>query len=143
MVRQCTQGQYFHAFRLATRQLELEFPLGLVESSTFVEQQINVMHYFMWKNAMELFPTLSASLPGPSQIIPQPFKVKTERGIENRSSYLASDFADVVALLAEELSKFLGHWENVSNIAEEGVSKSAKLLQDELEVLFLSIPSAL
>ena len=101
------------------------------------------MHYFMWKNAVKLFPTLSASLPGPNQTIPQPFKIKTESGTETRSSYLASDFVDVVALLAEELSKFLDHWENVSNFVEEGVSKSAKLLQDELEVLFLLIPLAL
>ena len=137
--RQCNQEKPFHEFRVTGSALGL--PLGLIAASRDVEQQINVMHYFMWKNAVKLFPT--AGLAAPSQTIPHPFKIKTENGIETRLSYLASDFVDVVALLAEELSKFLDHWENVSNFVEEGVSKSAKLLQDELEVLFLLIPLAL
>ena len=97
------------------------------------------MHYFMWKNAVKMLPTHTASLPRPSQTIPHPFKVKTENGIETRSSYLASDFAGVIALLAEELSKFLEYWESVPKFVEEEVSKSAILLRNELEVLFLSI----
>ena len=93
----------------------------------------------MWKNAVKLFPTLTTGLPAPSQTIPHPFRVKTEKGIENRSSYLANDFANVVALLAEELSKFLDCWKNVPKFVDEEVSQSATLLRDELEVLFLSI----
>ena len=133
MDSQCNQDQHFHDFRITCRQLGL--PLGLIASSRRVEQQINVMHHFMWKNAMKMFPTLTASLPSPSQTIPHPFKVKTEKGIETRSSYLASDFVYVVSLLAEELSKFLDHWRNVPTFVEEEVSKSAKLLLNELEVL--------
>ena len=93
----------------------------------------------MWKNSVKLFPTLTAELPRPSQTIPRPFKVKTEKGIETRTKYVATDFVHVVALLAEELSKFLDYWENVPKFVEEEVSQSATLLRDELEVPFLSI----
>ena len=137
MDRRCDQGKHFHDFRITSRQIGL--PLGLIASSRLVEQQINVMHYFMWKNAVKMFPTAHVSLPGPSQTIPHPFKVKTEKGIETRSSFIASDFVDVVALLADELSKFLDYWENVPKFIDEKVSKSTTLLRDELEVLFLSI----
>ena len=97
------------------------------------------MHHFMWKNAVKIFPTLTASLPHPSQTIPHPFRVKTEKGIETRLSYIASDFVDVVALLADELSKFVDYWQNVPKFVEEEVSKSAKLLRNELEVLSTSL----
>src|SRR5258708_33060212 len=101
------------------------------------------MDYFMWNNAVKMFPTLSAKLPRPSPTLPRPFKVKTEKGIETRTKYLATDFAHVIALLAEQLSKFLDYWENIPKFVEEEVSQSATLLRDELEVLFLSIPRLL
>ena len=131
--RQCNQEKPFHEFRVTGRGLGL--PLGLIAASRDVEQQINVMHFFMWKNAVKLFPT--AELPAPNQTIPHPFKIKTENGPKTRSLYLASDFAGVIEFLAEELCKFLDYWENVPQFVEEEVSKSAKLLRNELEVLFL------
>ena len=133
--RQCNQEKPFHEFRVTGSALGL--PLGLIAASRDVEQQINVMHFFMWKNAVKLFPT--AGLSAPSQTIPHPFKIKTEHGIETRLSYLASDFMGVIALLAEELSEFLDYWHNVPQFVEEEVSESAKLLRNELKVLFLSI----
>ena len=135
MDRQCNQEKPFQEFRVTGRQFGL--PLGLIAASGDVEQQINVMHYFMWKSAVKQLPT--AGLPAPSQTIPHAFKIKTENGIETRSSYLASDFVDVIALLAEELSEFLDYWEYVPQFVEENVSQSAKLLRNELEVLFLPI----
>ena len=135
MDSQFNQSEAFHNFRVTGSGLGL--PLGLIAASRDVEQQINVMHYFMWKNAVKLFPT--GGLPAPSQTIPHPFNIKTEHGIETRSSYQASNFVDVIALLAEELSDFLDYWEHVPQFVEEEVSKSAKLLRNELEVLFLSI----
>ena len=138
MDSQFDQSEAFHNFRGTGSALGL--PLGLIAASRGVEQQINVMHYFMWKNAVKLFPT--AGLPAPSQTIPHPFNIKNENGIiETRTSYLASDFVDVVALLAEELCKFLDYWEHVPQpqLVEEKVSKSAKLLLIELEVLFMPI----
>jgi len=48
-----------------------------------------------------------------------------------RSSYIAN----VVALLAEKLSKFIDYWDNVPKFVEDEVSKSATSLHDELEVL--------
>ena len=133
--RQCNQEKPFHEFRVTGRGLGL--PLGLIAASRDVEQQINVMHYFMWKNTMKLFPT--ADLPAPNQAIPHPYKIQTEKGTKSRSLYLASDFAGVIALLVEDLRKFLDYWDNVPQFVEEEVSKSAKLLRNELEVLFLSI----
>ena len=130
--RQCNQEKPFREFRVTGRGLGL--PLGLIAASRDVEEQINVMHYFMWRNAVKLFP--NAELPAPSQTIPHPFKIKTEYGIETRSSYLASNFVGVIALLAEELSEFLDYWEYV---VKEEVSKSAKLLRNELQVPILSI----
>ena len=135
MDSQFDQSEAFHNFRGTGGALGL--PLGLIAASRDVEQQMNVMRYFMWKNAVKLFPT--AELPAPSQTIPRPFRIKTGNGIETRSSYLASDFVDVVALLAEELREFLDYWEHVPQFVEEKVSKSAKLLRTELKVLFLSI----
>ena len=72
---------------------------------------IDQRHSLFRKDAVELFPT--AGPPAPSQTSPHPFKIKTENGIKIRSSYLASDFVDVLALLAEELSEFLDYWEYV------------------------------
>ena len=135
MDRQCNQEKPFHEFWVTGKRLGL--PLGLIAASRDVEQQINVMHFFMWDNALNLFPT--AELPAPSQTIPHLFEVKTEYGIETRSSYQASDFVDVVALLAEKISEFLDYWEYVPQFGEEEVAKSATLLRNELEVLFLSI----
>ena len=135
MDRQCNQEKPFHEFRVTGSALGL--PLGLIAASRNVEQQINVMHYFMWKNAVKLFPT--AGLSAPSQTIPHPFKIKTVHGVETQLSYLASDFVHVIALLAEELSEFLAYWDNVPQFVEEEVSKSAKLLRNELEVLLISI----
>ena len=129
--RQCNQERPFREFRITGWGLGL--PLGFIAASRGVEQQIKVMHYFMWKNAVKLFPT--AELPAPSQTIPHLFKIKTETGIETRSSYLASNFVDVIALLAEELSEFLDYWEYV---VKEEVSKSGKSLRNELEVLLMS-----
>ena len=105
MDRQCNQERYFSDFRITARQIGL--PLGLITSSNFVERQINVIHYFMWKNAVKLFPTRTADLPAPSRMNPHPFNVKTKNGIETRWTYLENDFVHVVALLVEELSKFL------------------------------------
>ena len=133
--RQCNQEKPFHEFRVTGSALGL--PLGLIAASRDVEEQINIMHYFMWKNAVKLFP--SAGLAAPSQMTPHSFRIKTENSIETRSSYLASDFVHVVALLAEELREFLDYWEHVPQFVEEKVSKSAKLLRNELKVLFLSI----
>ena len=135
MDRQCNQAKYFNDFRVAGRQLGL--PLGLIASSRLVEQGINIMHYFMWKNALKLFPGQTTRLPAPGRTIPHTFKVKTEKGIETRSSYIPNDFAHVVALLAEELSKFIGYWDNVPKFVEEDVSQSATSLREELEVLFV------
>jgi hypothetical protein len=97
------------------------------------------MHHFMWKNALKLFSSQTTRLPAPGQRIPHTFKVKTEKGIETRSSYIPNDFASVVALLAEELSKFLDNWDNVPKFVEEDVSQSVTSLRDELEVLFALI----
>jgi len=139
MDRRCEDVKYFDKFRASGRQLGL--PLGLIASSRLVEQGINIMHYFMWKNAVKLFPGQNTDLPAPGQTIPHTFKVKTEKGIETRSSYNANDFPYVAALLAEELSKFIDFWDNVPKFVEEGVSKSATSLRDELEVLVVLAPS--
>ena len=98
------------------------------------------MHYFMWKNALKLFSGHDMRLPAPGQPIPHSFKVKTENGIETRSSYIPNDFVNVVALLADELSKFIAFWDNVPKFVEEDVSQSARSLHDELEVLFMFTP---
>ena len=100
------------------------------------------MHYFMWKNALKLFSGPAMRLPAPNPTIPHSFKVKTEKGIETRSSYIPSDFSNVVAILAEELSKFIDCWDNVPKFVEEDVSQSATSLRDELEVLFVLTSSA-
>jgi hypothetical protein len=139
MDRECDKVRYFHEFRVTGRELGL--PLGLIASSRFVEQGINLMHYFMWKNAIKLFPGQTTPLPVPGQTIPPTFKVKAEKGIETRSSYIANDFTNVIALLAEELSKFIDYWDNVPKYVEEAVSLSATSLRDELEVLFVLISS--
>ena len=136
MDRQCDQAKYFNAFRATSRTLGL--PLGLVASSRLVEQQINLMHYFMWKNALKLSQS-PTTLFAPGPTIPHTFKVKTEKGIETRSSYNTNDFVNVVALLAEELSEFLDYWSNVPKFVEEDVSQSGTSLRDELEVLFVPI----
>ena len=136
MDRQCDQAKYFNAFRATSRTLGL--PLGLVASSRLVEQQINLMHYFMWKNALKLSQS-PTTLPAPGPTIPHTFKVKTEKGIETRSSYNTNDFVNVVALLAEELSEFLDYWNNIPKFVEEDVSQSGTSLRDELEVLFVLI----
>ena len=95
------------------------------------------MHNFMWKNALKLFSGYAMRLPAPGQTIPHSFKVKTENGIETRSSYIPNDFVNVVALLTEELSTFIAFWDNVPKFVEEHVSQSATSLRDELEVLYV------
>ena len=64
------------------------------------------------------------------------FHVKTEGGIELRSSFSVKSFPGVLSLLAQDLTTLLNFWSSVPKFVEEDITRAAVALKDEVEVQF-------
>ena len=62
------------------------------------------------------------------------FHVKTETGIELRSSFSVKSFPGVLSLLAQDLTTLLNFWSSVPKFVEEDITRAAVALKDEVEV---------
>ena len=62
------------------------------------------------------------------------FHVKTEGGIELRSSFSVKSFPGVLSLLAQDLTTLLNFWSSVPKFVEEDITRAAVALKDEVEV---------
>jgi hypothetical protein len=139
----CAVDKYFDDFRSKCRQLRL--PLGLISSAKNIEKQIQVLRYFVWKNAIALYGKNVEDVHNRMHPlkIPDSFKVKTIAGTQVRRGYIPHDFVNVMDLLAEDLSKFLDYWINLPKFVDERVGKAATRLHEELEVRHIQAPSSL
>ena len=135
----CAVGKDLDDFRTKGRQLGV--PLGLISSAKNIEKQIQVLQYFVWKNAIALYGKQVEEVHKRKHPlkIPDSFKVKTEEGIYTRTAYAPNDFANVMDLLADELSNFLDYWINLPKFVDERVGKAATQLYEELEVRHIQV----
>ena len=62
------------------------------------------------------------------------FHVKTEAGIELRSSFSVKSFPGVLSLLVQHLTTFLNFWSSVPTFVDEDITRAAVALKDEMEV---------
>jgi hypothetical protein len=138
----CDFEKDFNDFRSKGRQLGV--PLGLISSAKDIEKQIQVLQYFVWKNAIALYgkPVEEVHRKHPLKI-PDSFKVKTDDGIYIRTTYAPHDFVNVMDLLADELSDFLDYWVKLPKFVDERVGKAATRLCEELEVRLIQASSSL
>jgi len=60
--------------------------------------------------------------------------VKTDSGIEIRSSFSVKSFPGVLSLLVQNLTTFLNFWSSVPKFVEEDITRAAIALKDEVEV---------
>ena len=132
-------GKDLNDFRVKGRQLGL--PLGLILSARNIEKQIQVLQYFVWKNAIALYGKRVEEVHNRKHPLklPDSFKVKTNDGIYTRRAYVPNDFVNVMGLLADELSNFLDYWINLPKFADERVGKAATKLCEELEVRYIQV----
>jgi len=132
--RNCAVDKDFNDFRSKLHQFGV--PLGLISSAKNIEKQIQVLQYFVWKNAIALYgkPVEEVHNREHPLKIPDSFKIKTNDGIYFRTAYAPHDFVNVMDLLADEFSDFLGYWINLPRFVDEKVGKAATRLCEELEV---------
>jgi len=137
--RNCAVDKDFTEFRSKGRQLGV--PLGLISSAKNIEKQIQVLQYFVWKNAIALYgkPVEGVHKRKNPIKIPDSFQVKTADGIYFRTAYAPHEFVNVMDLLADELSNFLGYWINLPKFVDERVGKAATRLCEELEVRHIQV----
>lgn len=135
----CAIDKDLDEFRSKGRQLGV--PLGLISSAKNIEKQVQVLQYFVWKNAIALYgkPVEEVHNRKHPLKIPDSFKVKTDDGIFVRTTYAPHDFVNVMDLLADELSNFLDYWINLPKFVDERVGEAATRLYEELEVRSIHI----
>ena len=136
--RKCAVVKDLEEFRTKGRRLGL--PLGLISSAKNIEKQIQVLQYFVWKNAIALYGKQVEEVHNLEPLkMPDSFKVKTEEGIYTQTAYAPNDFANVMDFLVDELSDFLDYWMNLPKFVEERVSKAATQLHAELKVRYIQV----
>jgi len=135
----CAVDQDFTKFRSKGRQLGV--PLGLISSAKNIEKQIQVLQYFVWKNAIALYGKRVEAVHDREHPLKMPysFKVKTDDGIYLRTAYTPHDFVNVMDLLAGELSNFLDYWIDLTKLVDERVGNAATRLYEELKVRHIQV----
>jgi len=129
----CAVGKDLDDFRTKGRQLGV--PLGLISSAKNIEKQIQVLQYFVWRNAIALYGKSVEEVHRKHPLkIPESFMIKTNDGVYSQSTYTPHDFVNVMDLLADELSNFLDYWINLPKFVDERVGEAATRLYEELEV---------
>ena len=116
-------------------------PPDLIWSAKNIEKKIQVLQFFVWKNAIALYGRCVEGVHNREHPlkIPHPFKVKTEEGIYTRTAYAPHDFVNVMDLLADELSNFLDYWIDLPKFVDERVSETVTRLYEELEVRHIQV----
>lgn len=135
----CSVGKDLDDFRSKGRQLGV--PLGLISSAKNIEKQIQVLQYFVWRNAIALYGDCVKEVHDRKHPLkaPDSYKVKTNDGIYTRTAYASYEFVNVMDFLADELSNFLDYWINLPKFVDERVGEAASRLYEELEVRHIQV----